>query len=86
MKVDETTIGEIAVQIGSHLSAGGAGALAGAALGHAVPGGSIALALHFLYSNPEAGALVSKGLSKGLTPKVIVPAVIRLIDSQRQQN
>lgn len=80
------TLGEIATQIGSHLSSGGAGVLAGAALGHAIPGGSIALGLHFLYSHPEAGALVAKGLSKGLTPKVIVPGVIQLLDSQRQRN
>jgi hypothetical protein len=40
--------------------------------------------LHFLYSHPEAGALVAKGLSKGLTPKVIVPAVLQVLDSQRQ--
>jgi hypothetical protein len=78
------TLGEIAMQIGSNLSAGGAGTLAGAALGHAIPGGSIALGLHFLYSHPEAGALVAKGLSKGLTPKVIVPAVLQVLDSQRQ--
>jgi hypothetical protein len=80
------TLGEIAIQIGSHLSSGGAGVLAGAAIGHAVPGGSIALGLHFLYSHPEAGALVAKGLSKGLNPRVIVPAVIQILDSQRQEN
>jgi hypothetical protein len=79
------TLGEIATQIGSHLSAGGAGTLAGAALGHAVPGGSIALGLHFLYSHPEAGALVAKGVGKGLNPKAVVPAVIRILDSQREQ-
>lgn len=78
------TLGEIAMQIGSNLSAGGAGTLAGAALGHAVPGGSIALGLHFLYSHPEAGALVARGLSKGLTPKVIVPTVLQLLQ-QRQE-
>jgi len=59
--------------------------LAGAALGHAVPGGSIALGLHFLYSHPEAGALVAKAVSKGLNPKAVVPAVIRILDSQREQ-
>jgi hypothetical protein len=79
------TLGEIATQIGSHLSAGGAGTLAGAALGHAVPGGSIALGLHFLYSHPEAGALVAKGVGKGVNPKAVVPAVIRILDSQREQ-
>jgi hypothetical protein len=78
------TLGEIATQIGSHLSAGGAGTLAGAAVGHAIPGGSIALGLHFLYTHPEAGALVAKGLSKAANPKVIVPSVISLIDDQRQ--
>ena len=76
------TLGEIAMQIGSNLSAGGAGTLAGAALGHAIPGGSIALGLHFLYSHPEAGALVARGLSKGLTPKVVVPTVLQLLQSQ----
>lgn len=79
------TLGEIAMQIGSNLSAGGAGTLAGAALGHAIPGGSIALGLHFLYSHPEAGALVAKGLSKGLTPKAVVSAVLQLLQSQRQE-
>jgi hypothetical protein len=78
------TLGEIAQNIGSHLSTGGAGVLIGGAAGHAIPGGSIALGLHFLYSHPEAGALVAKGVSKGLNPKLIVPAVIHLIDSQRQ--
>jgi hypothetical protein len=79
------TLGQIAMQIGSHLSSGGAGVLAGAALGHAIPGGSIALGLHFLYSHPEAGALTARLLSKGANPKVIVPAVIRILDSQREQ-
>ncbi len=79
------TLGQIAMQIGSHLSAGGAGTLAGAALGHAVPGGSLALGLHFLYTHPEAGALVTKGLSKGLNPRLIVPSVIGILDSQRQE-
>ena len=78
------TLGEIAQNIGQHLSTGGAGVLAGAALGHAIPGGSIALGLHFLYSHPEAGALVAKGVSKGLNPKLVVPSVIRIIDSQRE--
>ena len=78
------TLGEIATQIGSHLSAGGAGTLAGAAIGHAIPGASVGLGIHFLFSHPEAGALVAKGLSKGLNPKLVVPAVIKLIDSQRE--
>jgi hypothetical protein len=63
------TLGEIAMQIGSHHSSGGAGVLAGAAIGHAIPGGSIALGLHFLYSHPEVGQIVAKGLSKGLNPR-----------------
>ncbi|HKV92344.1 MAG TPA: hypothetical protein VJW20_07330 [Candidatus Angelobacter sp.] len=79
------TLGEIAMQIGSHLSSGGAGALAGAAIGHAVPGGSIALGLHFLFSHPEAGALVARLLSKGLTPKLIVPTVLQLLQQQRTE-
>jgi hypothetical protein len=79
------TLGEIAQNIGQHLSTGGAGVLAGAALGHAVPGGSIALGLHFLYSHPEAGSLVARLVSKGANPKVVVPAVIRILDSQREQ-
>ncbi len=80
------TLGEIAMQIGSHLSSGGAGVLAGAAIGHAIPGGSIALGLHFLYSHPEAGALVAKALSKGLTPKLIVPTVLQLLQQQQQRS
>lgn len=80
------TLGEIAQNIGQHLSAGGAGVLAGGLIGHAVPGGSVALGLHFLYSHPEAGALVAKMVSKGANPKLIVPAVIRIIDSQRQES
>lgn len=80
------TLGEIAQNIGQHLSAGGAGVLAGAAIGHAVPGGSVALGLHFLYSHPEAGALVAKMVSKGANPKLVVPLVIRIIDSQRQDS
>lgn len=79
------TLGEIAQNIGQHLTSGGAGVLAGAAIGHAVPGGSLALGLHFLYSHPEAGAFVAKGLSSGLNPRAIVPVVIRIIDSQREQ-
>jgi hypothetical protein len=78
------TLGEIATQIGQHLSAGGAGVLAGAAIGHAIPGGSVALGAHFLFTHPEAGQLVVKALSKGTNPKLIVPAVIQLIDSQRR--
>jgi hypothetical protein len=80
------TLGEIATQIGQHLSTGGAGVLAGAAIGHAIPGGSIALGAHFLYSHPEAGSLVVRLLQKGSTPKVVVPAVIKLLDSQRDQS
>jgi hypothetical protein len=79
------TLGEIAQNIGQHLSAGGAGVLAGAAVGHAVPGGSVALAMHFLYSHPEAGSFVANALSRGLSPKIIVPVVTSMIDSQRKQ-
>jgi hypothetical protein len=77
------TLGEIAVNIGNHLGIGGAGALAGAALGHAVPGGSLALGMHYLFLHPEAGSMVAKLLSKGTNPKLIVPAVIKIIDDQR---
>jgi hypothetical protein len=79
------TLGEIAAQIGSHLSSGGAGVLAGAAIGHAIPGGSIALGAHFLYSHPEAGQLVVRLLQKGTTPKVVVPAVLQLLKAQHEQ-
>jgi hypothetical protein len=48
-----------------------------------VPGGSVALGIHFLYSHPEAGSMVAKLLSKGTNPKLIVPAVIKIIDDQR---
>jgi hypothetical protein len=48
---------------------GGAGVLAGAAIGHAIPGGSVALGIHFLYSHPEAGSLVVKLLVKGTDPE-----------------
>jgi hypothetical protein len=78
------TLGEIASQIGQHLSSGGAGVLAGAAIGHAIPGGSLALGAHFLYSHPEAGSLVVKALSKGTNPKLVVPAVLQLLQSQRE--
>jgi hypothetical protein len=84
--VRSKTLGEIASQIGHHISAGGAGALAGLALGHALPAGALALGAHALYTNPEAGSLVVRLLQKGSTPKVIVPAVIKLLDSQREQN
>jgi hypothetical protein len=80
------TLGEIAQNIGQHLSAGGAGVLAGAAVGHAVPGGSVALAMHFLYSHPQAGSFVAFALSRGLSPKIIVPVVTSMIDSQREQH
>ncbi|HEY3768884.1 MAG TPA: hypothetical protein VGN44_09435 [Candidatus Angelobacter sp.] len=80
------TLGEIAAQIGQHLSAGGAGVLAGAAIGHTLPGGGVALGAHFLFTHPEAGQLVVKGLSKGMAPKLVMPAVIQLIDSQREPN
>jgi hypothetical protein len=66
------------------LSSGGAGVLAGAAIGHAIPGGSLALGAHFLYSHPEAGSLVVKALSKGTNPKLVVPAVLQLLQSQRE--
>jgi hypothetical protein len=79
------TLGQIAMQIGSHLSTGGAGVLVGGALGHAIPGGSVALGLHYLAVHPEAGALVAKAVSKGMNPKAVVPAVIRILDSQREQ-
>jgi hypothetical protein len=78
------TLGEIAAQIGQHLSAGGAGVIAGAALGHAIPGGSVALGAHFLFTHPEAGQLVVKALSKATNPKLVMPAVISsLIHSTR---
>jgi hypothetical protein len=80
------TLGEIASQIGHHISAGGAGALAGLALGHALPAGALALGAHALYTNPEAGSLVVRLLQKGTSPKLIVPVVVKLLDSQREQS
>jgi hypothetical protein len=77
------TLGDIAMNIGGHLSTGGAGVIAGAALGHAVPGGSVALGIHFLYSHPQAGSFVATALSRGLSPKLIVPVVNAMIDAQR---
>jgi hypothetical protein len=79
------TLSAVAAQLGEKLGITGAGALAGAALGHAIPGGSAALGLHFLYSHPEAGALVARLMAQGASPKVVVPAVVQLLDSQRQQ-
>jgi uncharacterized Ntn-hydrolase superfamily protein len=80
------TLGEIASQIGQHISAGGAGALAGLAVGHVLPAGALALGAHALYTNPEAGQLVVRLLQKGTSPKLVVPAVVKLLDSQREQN
>jgi hypothetical protein len=80
------TLGEIASQIGHHISAGGAGALAGLALWHALPAGALALGAHALYTNPEAGQLVVRLLQKGTSPKLIVPVVVKLLDSQREQS
>src|SRR6185437_7910519 len=71
---------EIARDIGAHLSLGGLGAGAGALIGHALPGGAVGIGIHVLYTHPEAGALVAKGLSKGMSPKVVVPAVLFFIN------
>jgi hypothetical protein len=79
------SLSDVATAIGEHLGIGGAGLAVGALAGHAVPGGSAALGIHFLYAHPEVGQIVVKGLSKGLTPKVIVPTVLQLLDSQRRE-
>jgi hypothetical protein len=80
------SLSDVAHAIGEHLGIGGAGLAAGALIGHAVPGGSAALGIHFLYAHPDLGQYVAKALSKGTNPRLIVPAVINLLDSQRQTN
>ena len=80
------SLSDVAHAIGEHLGIGGAGLAAGALVGHAVPGGSAALGIHFLYAHPDIGQYVAKALSKGTNPKLIVPAVINLLDAQRQTN
>jgi hypothetical protein len=76
---------DVAHALGEHLGIGGAGLAAGAMIGHAVPGGSAALGIHFLYAHPDIGQYVAKALSKGTNPKLVVPAVVQLLDSQREQ-
>jgi hypothetical protein len=80
------SLSDVATAIGEHLGIGGAGLAVGALAGHAVPGGSAALGVHFLYVHPEIGQYVAKALSAGTSPKLIVPGVIQLLDSQRQQD
>jgi hypothetical protein len=80
------SLSDVAHALGEHLGIGGAGLAAGALIGHAVPGGSAALGIHFLYSHPDIGQYVAKALSKGTNPKLVVPAVVKLLDSQREQN
>lgn len=80
------SLSDVATALGEHLGIGGAGLAVGAMAGHAVPGGSAALGIHFLYAHPEIGQYVAKALSVGTSPKLVVPAVIRLIDQQRQDN
>ena len=74
---------EVAREIGTHLGAGGLGAGAGALLGHALPGGAIAIGIHTLYLHPEVGSLVAKALSKGTNPRLVVPAVLQLLKARR---
>jgi hypothetical protein len=78
------SLSDVAHALGEHLGIGGAGLAAGALIGHAVPGGSAALGIHFLYAHPDIGKYVAQALSKGTSPKLVVPAVINLLDSQRQ--
>jgi hypothetical protein len=80
------SLSDVATALGEHLGIGGAGLAVGALAGHAVPGGSAALGIHFLYAHPEIGQYVTKALSAGTSPKLIVPGVIQLLDSQRQQD
>jgi hypothetical protein len=80
------SLSDVAHAIGEHLGIGGAGLAAGALVGHAVPGGSAALGIHFLYAHPDIGQYVAKALSKGTNPKLIVPGVLQILDSQRQQD
>jgi hypothetical protein len=79
------SLSDVAHALGEHLGIGGAGLAAGAMIGHAVPGGSAALGIHFLYAHPEIGQIVAKGLSKGMTPKVVVPLVLQLLQAQQEQ-
>jgi hypothetical protein len=79
------SLSDVATAIGEHIGIGSAGLAVGALAGHAVPGGSAALGIHFLYAHPEVGQIVVKGLSKGLTPKVIVPTVLQLLQQQRSE-
>jgi hypothetical protein len=82
--VKAPTFMEVLRQIGDKLGSATAGAGAGALIGHALPGGTVGLAVHFLYTHPGAGALVAKGLSAGTSPKVIVPAVMRMIQQEHE--
>jgi hypothetical protein len=80
------SLSDVAHALGEHLGIGGAGLAVGALAGHAIPGGSAALGIHFLYAHPELGKYVAQALSKGTNPKLVVPAVVQLLDSQREQN
>ena len=56
---------------------GGAGVLAGAALGHAISGGSVALGISLLVLAPRRFPSCEATGAKERTPRLIVPVVIQ---------